>query len=267
MAEAILIKPGSKVKRKDYDPEDTSGVKDKATALEELARDRAEICDLQERLYAENKRALLVILQAMDTGGKDGTVKSVMSGINPTGVDIMSFKAPSEEERDHDFLWRVHHRMPRRGNIGIFNRSHYEDVLVARVHGFAPPKEIEKRYDLINRFEELLVDTGTTVLKFFLHISKDEQKRRLEDRLADKDKIWKFDVGDLREREKWDEYQQAYEIALTRCSTKYAPWYVVPADRKWYRNLVVARAIVGTLRKMNPKPAPATFDPNTVKIT
>jgi PPK2 family polyphosphate:nucleotide phosphotransferase len=267
MAEAILIKPGTKVKLKDYDPEDTSGVKDKATAQEELARDRAEMCDLQERLYAENKRGLLVILQAMDTGGKDGTVKSVLSGVNPTGVEIMSFKAPSEEERDHDFLWRVHGKVPRRGNIGIFNRSHYEDVLVARVHGFAPPKEIEKRYEVINRFEENLVDTGTTVLKFFLHISKDEQKRRLEERLADKDKIWKFDLGDLREREKWDEYQLAYEAALTRCSTKFAPWFVVPADRKWYRNLVVARTIVNTLRNMNPRPAAATFDPSTVKIT
>jgi PPK2 family polyphosphate:nucleotide phosphotransferase len=266
MAEAILIKPGSKVRLKDYDPAATPGVKDKVTALEQLAQDRADMCDLQEKLYAENRRALLVVLQAMDTGGKDGTVKSVLSGVNPTGVEIMSFKAPSEEERDHDFLWRIHSRVPRRGNIGFFNRSHYEDVLVARVRSLAPPKEIERRYDVINRFEENLADTGTTVLKFFLHISKEEQKRRLEERLADKEKIWKFDLGDLREREKWDEYQTAYELALSRCSTRAAPWYIVPADRKWYRNLVVARTIVDTLRNMDPRPAAATFDPSTIKI-
>ena len=267
MAEAILIKPGSKVKLRDYDPADTAGVKDKAEGLTQLARDRDEMIDLQERLYAENRRSLLVVLQAMDTGGKDGTVKSVLSGINPTGVEITSFKAPSEEERDHDFIWRIHNRVPRRGNIGIFNRSHYEDVLVAKVHSLAPPKEIEKRYEVINRFEENLADTGTTVLKFFLHISREEQKRRLEERLADEAKIWKFDPGDLKERALWDEYQQAYELALSRCSTKTAPWYVVPADRKWYRNVVVARTIVDTLRKMDPKPPPASFDPSTIKIT
>ena len=267
MAEAIQIKPGSKVRLRDIDPAATEGVKDKAAALEQLALDRLEMCDLQERLYAENKRALLVVLQAMDTGGKDGTVKSVLSGVNPTGVEIMSFKAPSEEERDHDFLWRVHFRVPRRGNIGIFNRSHYEDVLVARVHGLVPPKVIEQRYDVINRFEENLTSTGTTVLKFFLHISKDEQKRRLEERLADEEKIWKFDPNDLKERALWNEYQEAYEIALSRCSTRSAPWYVVPADRKWYRNTVVARTIVDTLRAMDPRPAAATFDPSTIKIT
>lgn len=267
MAEATLVKPGSKVKLKDHDPGDTRGVKDKDDALEQLEKCRAQMCDLQERLYAENKRALLVVLQAMDTGGKDGTVKSVLSGVNPTGVEITSFKAPSEEERDHDFLWRIHQRVPRRGNIGIFNRSHYEDVLIARVHELAPAKEIEKRYEVINRFEENLAETGTTVLKFFLHISKDEQRRRLEERLADEEKIWKFDLGDLREREKWAEYQSAYELALGRCSTRSAPWYIVPADRKWYRNLAVARTIVDTLRNMDPRPAKANFDPATIKIT
>ncbi|MBP6834571.1 MAG: polyphosphate kinase 2 family protein [Deltaproteobacteria bacterium] len=266
MAEAILIKPGSKVKLKDYDPASTVGVNDKAEGLAQLERDRMEMNDLQERLYAENKRALLVILQAMDTGGKDGTVKSVLSGINPTGVEINSFKAPSEEERDHDFLWRIHAQVPRRGNIGIFNRSHYEDVLVVRVHSLAPAKEIEKRYDVINRFEENLTATGTTVLKFFLHISREEQKRRLEERLADEAKIWKFDPNDLKERALWNEYQEAYEIALSRCSTRSAPWYVVPADRKWYRNVVVARTIVDTLRKLDPRPAAANFDPSTIKI-
>ena len=265
MAEAILIKPGSRVKLKDYDPASTVGVNDKAEGLAQLDRDRLEMNDLQERLYAENKRALLVILQAMDTGGKDGTVKSVLSGINPTGVEINSFKAPSEEERDHDFLWRIHARVPRRGNIGIFNRSHYEDVLVARVHSLAPAKEIEKRYDVINRFEENLTATGTTVLKFFLHISREEQKRRLEERLADEAKIWKFDPNDLKERALWDEYQEAYEIALSRCSTRSAPWYIVPADRKWYRNWAVAELLRETLAGMNLQWPPADFDVATEK--
>ena len=267
MADAMVIKPGSKVKLKEHDPAATPGVKDKGAALEELDRLRTEMCQLQERLYAEHRRALLVVVQAMDTGGKDGTVKSVMSGVNPAGVEITSFKAPSEEERAHDFLWRVHQRVPRKGNIGIFNRSHYEDVLIARVHGLAAPKEIEHRYGVINRFEENLTETGTVVLKFFLHISKDEQKRRLEERLADPTKVWKFDPSDLREREKWDDYQRAYEVALTRCSTKHAPWSIVPADRKWFRNVVVARGVVAALREMDPQPPPATFDPAAIAVT
>lgn len=266
MADAIRVKPGSKVKLKDIDPDDTGGLKDRAAAQEQLAADRKEMFDLQERLYAENKRSLLIVLQAMDTGGKDGTVKHVLSGLNPTGVEINSFKAPSEEERDHDFLWRIALRLPRRGNIGLFNRSHYEDVLVVRVMNLAPKEVWEPRYDIINRWEEILTDTGTTVLKIFLHISKDEQKRRLEARLADKTKTWKFDPGDLVARERWDEYQAAYEAVLSKCSTRHAPWHIVPANKKWYRNLAVARRVVETLRDMDPKPPKVDFDPAKIKV-
>lgn len=266
MADAIRVKPGSKVKLKDIDPDDTGGLKDRAAAQEQLAADRKEMFDLQERLYAENKRSLLIVLQAMDTGGKDGTVKHVLSGLNPTGVEINSFKAPSEEERDHDFLWRIAQRLPRRGNIGLFNRSHYEDVLVVRVMNLAPKDVWEPRYDIINRWEEILTDTGTTVLKIFLHISKDEQKRRLEARLADRTKTWKFDPGDLAARERWDEYQAAYEAVLSKCSTRHAPWHIVPANKKWYRNLAVARRVVETLRGMDPEPPEVDFDPGKIKI-
>jgi len=265
-AKAILVKPGSKVKLKDIDTNDDGGIKDREDADAQLARDRADLTELQERLYAENRRSVLVILQAMDTGGKDGTVKHVLSGLNPSGCEITSFKAPSFEERDHDFLWRIYRRMPCRGNIGLFNRSHYEDVLVVRIHDLVPASEWKKRYDQINRFEELASDLGTTVLKFFLHISKDEQKRRLEERLADKTKTWKFDENDLKERAHWDDYQGAYEDVLSKCSTKHAPWYVVPADRKWYRNLIVARTLVETLREMDPQPPKPNFDPKKIKV-
>lgn len=264
--EATVVKPGSKVKLKDIDPDSTPGVKSREDAEEQLERDREEMSELQEKLYAENTRSVLVVLQAMDTGGKDGTVKHVLSGLNPSGCEITSFKAPSFDERDHDFLWRIYQRMPRKGNIGLFNRSHYEDVLVVRVHNIVPPSEWKRRYDQINRFEELVSDMGTTVLKFFLHISKDEQKRRLEERLKDASKAWKFDEGDLKERAHWNDYQEAYEDVLTRCSTKHAPWHIVPADKKWYRNLVVARTLVRTLREMDPKPPKVTFDPKKIKV-
>jgi len=266
MAEAILIKPGSKVRLKDYDPAATPGVKDKVTALEQLAQDRADMCDLQEKLYAENRRALLVVLQAMDTGGKDGTVKSVLSGVNPTGVEIMSFKAPSEEERDHDFLWRIHSRVPRRGNIGFFNRSHYEDVLVVKVRKIVKAKEIEPRYEQINAFERLLVENGTTVLKFMLHISKAEQKERLQERLDDPHKHWKFNPGDLEDRKLWGEFRAAYETALSRCSTDHAPWYVIPADRNWARNAAIAAIVRETLEDMNPRYPKVTWDPKSFTI-
>lgn len=266
MADAIRVKPGSKVRLKDIDPADTGGLKDRKEAQAMLEAERAAMLDLQERLYAENHRSLLIVLQAMDTGGKDGTVKNVLSGLNPSGVEITSFKAPSEEERDHDFLWRVAQRLPRRGNIGLFNRSHYEDVLVVRVMNLAPRSVWEPRYDVINRWEEILTELGTTVLKFFLHISKDEQKRRLESRLADTSKAWKFDPGDLAARARWDDYQTAYEAVLSRCSTKHSPWHVVPADKKWYRNLVVARRVVETIREMDPKPPKVDFDPAKIKV-
>lgn len=265
-AAPILVKPGSRVKLKDIDPDDSNGFKNREEADQQLAKDRQSLYDLQEKFYAENSRAVLVVLQAMDTGGKDGTVKNVLSGVNPSGCEITSFKAPSFDERDHDFLWRIYQRLPRYGNLGLFNRSHYEDVLVVRVHNLVSPKIWQKRFDQINRFEELITDMGITVVKFFLHISKDEQKKRLEERLKDPTKSWKFDDGDLRERALWDDYQTAYEDVLSKCSTKAAPWHIVPANKKWYRNLVVARTLVRTFEELDPKPPKPTFDPRKIKV-
>lgn len=226
---------------------------DKAAATEALAATRARIVALQERLYAEHRRSLLVVFQAIDTGGKDGTIRAVFEGVNPQGCRVWPFKVPSAEEADHDFLWRYHAKTPGRGMIGVFNRSHYEDVLVARVKGLVPEAVWRPRYDQINDFEAMLAASGTTILKFFLHISKAEQKKRLEARIADPEKQWKFDAADLVERAAWDGYQAAFTEALAQCSTKAAPWHVVPADRKWFRNLVVARTIADTLEAMDPQ--------------
>jgi len=248
------VKPGAKVRLRDFDPDDTGDYRNRSDAEKALAADLERMTELQERLYAENQRALLVILQAMDAGGKDGTVKHVFSGVNPAGCEVTSFQAPSGEEADHDYLWRVYRAVPRRGNIGIFNRSQYEDVLVVRVRKLEPRRVWRQRYDQINRFEQLLVENGTTIVKFFLHISKAEQKKRLAERLADPNKNWKFSPTDLQDREHWAQYQEAYEDALTECSTEWAPWYVVPANHKWYRNLVVARTIVQALKDMDPHP-------------
>lgn len=248
------VKPDAKISLNDLPPDDKSefdGNKDAARA--ELGRIMDELDRLQERLYAESQRAVLFVIQALDTGGKDGTIRAVFGNINPQGCRVTSFKLPNAEELAHDYLWRAHAAMPRRGEIGVFNRSHYEDVLVVRVHQLAPKEVWEKRYDHINAFEKMLTDEGTTIVKFFLHISKDEQKKRLQARLDDPDKHWKFNPNDLKERTLWDEYQHAYEDILNRTSTDYAPWYVIPADRKWYRNLMVARIVHATLKDMNPK--------------
>ncbi len=226
---------------------------DKAAAGEALVATRARIVALQERLYAEHRRSLLVVFQAIDTGGKDGTIRAVFEGVNPQGCRVWPFKVPSAEEADHDFLWRYHAKTPGRGMIGVFNRSHYEDVLVARVKNLVPESVWRPRYDQINDFEAMLTASGTTILKFFLHISKAEQKKRLEARIAAPEKQWKFDAADLVERAAWDAYQAAFTEALARCSTKAAPWHVVPADRKWFRNLVVARTIADTLEAMDPR--------------
>ncbi len=219
----------------------------------ELENQRKRLQTLQERLYAEHQRSLLVVLQAMDTGGKDGTIKHVFGGLNPQGCQVWSFKKPSDEEANHDFLWRYHQRAPQRGMISIFNRSHYEDVLVVRVKELVPKEVWQERYHLINEFEHMLTLNNIRVIKFFLHISKDEQKRRLESRLEDPDKHWKFSSNDIKERKFWDDYQIAFQDAINNCSTAYAPWYVVPANKKWYRNLVVARTIADTLESMNPQ--------------
>jgi len=224
---------------------------DKRAGKKALLALNDELEALQELLYAEGKHKILIVLQATDTGGKDGTIRHVFDGVNPQGVRVASFKKPTEIELDHDYLWRVHARTPGSGEIVIFNRSHYEDVLVVRVHDLVPPARWEKRYEHINNFEQLLADEGTTIIKFFLHISKDEQKERLEERLADPKKHWKFSKGDLGERERWDDYQAAFEAALSRTSTEHAPWYIIPADRKWYRNLVISKVVIDTLKGLN----------------
>ncbi|MBE7201577.1 MAG: polyphosphate kinase 2 family protein [Parafilimonas terrae] len=225
---------------------------DKEWAEEALRLERARLAELQERLYGERTRSLLIVFQAIDTGGKDGTIRSVLKGVNPQGCTVASFKVPSADELEHDFLWRYHARTPARGMIGVFNRSHYEDVLVVRVKGLVPDEVWRMRYGLINDFERMLTESGTTILKFFLHISKAEQKERLEARLADPKKHWKFDPADLVERKSWDSYQEAFADAIGRCSTPYAPWLVVPADRKWLRNYLVAKTVADTLEAMDP---------------
>jgi PPK2 family polyphosphate:nucleotide phosphotransferase len=246
-----LVNPGSKVdlaKMSTHGRDHSDITKD--AALAELALLTARLTSLQELLYAEGTRRVLVVLQATDTGGKDGVVRGVFGPLNPQGVWVTSFKAPTEIELAHDYLWRAHSRVPADGELVIFNRSHYEDVLIARVQSLVPEKRWRKRYRHIRDFEAMLVDEGTTIIKVFLHISKDEQKARLQARLDEPTKHWKFNAGDLVEREKWDEYQSAYEDALAETSAPHAPWYVIPSDRKWFRNLVIAHIMVDLLESL-----------------
>jgi len=250
----------------DIDPSSTPGLKTRKRLSRDLKKHRLKLFDLQERLFAEQKRSLLIVLQGMDTGGKDGTITHVIGGMNPQGVDITAFKQPTPEERSHGFLWRIRKRLPEPGDVAIFNRSHYEDVLVARVHDLAKPPIIERRYGIINRFEKELVRGGTKVVKICLDISYDEQRRRLLDRLRDPDKHWKFKETDIDERAYWDDYQSAYSIAITNCSTEWAPWYVVPANDKDYRNWAVSRLLIEILDDMNPQyPHPKLDIPRLVK--
>ncbi len=251
------VQPGEKIMLAAVDANQSEHYKKKKDVLPELEVQRKRIQELQARQYAENAQGLLIVLQAMDTGGKDGTIKHVFSGVNPQGCRISSFKAPNPEEANHDFLWRYHKSAPARGRIGIFNRSHYEDVLVVRVKDIVPEDVWRPRYEQINDFEANLVRNNISVIKFYLHISKDEQKRRLESRLADPNKKWKFSTNDIKERAYWDDYQDAFEDAINATSTAHAPWYVVPANKKWYRNLVVARTIADTLEAMDPQFPPA----------
>ena len=237
-----------------YDPKNDG--KDQAQARTDELLEKLAI--LQERLYANGEQALLIVLQGMDTSGKDGTIKHVMSGINPQGCRVTSFKAPSVRELAHDFLWRVHQETPPKGYIGLFNRSHYEDVLITRVHGIVSDKMATQRFSQINDFERLLQENGTTILKFFLHISKDEQRKRLEARIKNPDKRWKFNLTDLAERKLWSNYWAVYEDAISATSTEHAPWYIVPADYKWYRNLIVAEAVVDALQAMKLRYPPAS---------
>ncbi|HEX9100309.1 MAG TPA: PPK2 family polyphosphate kinase [Candidatus Dormibacteraeota bacterium] len=231
------------------DPSETNGVLRHQVDERTLA-DEEHVMALQECLYAEGKRSVLIVLQGMDTSGKDGTIRYALRGLNPQGVRIVSFKAPTANERRHDFLWRVRRQLPRPGEIVIFNRSHYEDVLIAKVRELAPPKVIEARYDIINRFEADVVKHGTRLVKLFLHISADEQRDRLLARLKEADKQWKFSENDISERRQWAAYQKAYSAALARCSTAAAPWHVIPANRKWYRNWAVSQLLIDTMEEM-----------------
>jgi PPK2 family polyphosphate:nucleotide phosphotransferase len=227
---------------------------------------RKELAEWQNRLYADGKQKLLIVFQALDAGGKDGTIRRVFSGVNPQGVRVASFKAPTQEELDHDYLWRIHKVVPGKGMIRVFNRSHYEDVLVVRVHNYVPESVWRPRFEQINQFEKLLTDTGTTILKFYLHISKDEQAKRFQERLDDPNKHWKFDAEDLEKRKFWDDYTVAFEEAISQCSTEYAPWYVIPANQNWYRNWAITRTIVETLREMNPQYPVSNLDPSQFTI-
>ena len=256
------VRPGQRFRLADCDPEDNStfdGEREAAEAEFAALNDRLEA--LQEVLHAEGRHRVLVVLQAMDTGGKDGVIRKVFEGVNPTGVRVASFKVPTAPEMARDYLWRAHQQVPANGELVIFNRSHYEDLLVVRVHELAPEKRWRRRFDHIQAWEQMLADEGTTIVKFFLHISKDEQRQRLQDRLDDPEKHWKFSLGDLKEREHWHDYQAAYEEVIDRTSTDSAPWYVIPANRKWYRDLVICRILVATLESLDmtfPQPADLT---------
>jgi len=263
VAEAVTFRAGDQLA--DIDPGDASTAPGSREETEAATGELlAELSELQERLYAEGvgggHRSLLLLLQGMDTSGKDGTVRRVVGGLNPAGVRITSFKKPTSEELAHDFLWRIDNAMAQPGEVVVFNRSQYEDVLVVRVHDLVPESEWSTRYDRINEFERRAVDAGTHLVKVMLHISKQEQKQRLAERLEDPTKHWKYNAGDLTERAFWDDYQAAYQDALTKCSTDSAPWYVVPGDRKWYRDWVVANLLVHALREMSPRYPPADFD-------
>jgi PPK2 family polyphosphate:nucleotide phosphotransferase len=243
---------------------DTFGIQRDNKAHEKMV---GRLRELQHLLYADKRYALLIVLQALDAGGKDGTIRHVMSGVNPQGCDVTSFKGPSNMELAHDYLWRVHQAVPQLGKIGIFNRSHYEDVLIVRVHRLAPEEIWSKRYRQINDFERMLTENGVTILKFFLHISKEEQRRRFEARMQDTSRNWKLSLPDFEERQHWNEYQEAYEDALRKCSTERAPWYVIPSDRKWLRNHIIAELIVRALDNMKLKyPAP-TVDISKVVLS
>ncbi len=255
------VKPDKAISlSKDFDPDEADDFphKDKEKGEERLVELRQELDSLQNILYAEHKHKVLVVLQAMDTAGKDGTIRSVFDGVNPQGVKVTSFKVPTTWESDHDFLWRVHPNVPGKGELVVFNRSHYEQVLVVRVHKLEPDSEWRAHYRHINEFERMLAETGTTILKFFLHISPDEQKKRLLERLDTPEKKWKFSPADLPERKLWPEYMKAYEDAINQTSTEWAPWYVVPSNHNWYRNLVVASVLVDALKDLKltyPPPA------------
>jgi PPK2 family polyphosphate:nucleotide phosphotransferase len=254
---SLVVRPGSRVRLARFDSGATHGF-DKAAAEKATAEQLERLAALQDRLWAEARHAVLVVLQGIDSAGKDGVIKKVMTAFNPQGCPVTSFKVPSAEELAHDYLWRVHQHVPKKGEVGIFNRSHYEEVLVVRVHELVPKSEWSKRYDQINAFERMLTETGTTIVKFFLSIDRDEQRERFQARFDDPTKRWKFSMGDLEERKRWDDYQSAFEDALSRTSTDLAPWYAIPANHKWFRDLAVATILAETLAGLKPAyPKPA----------
>lgn len=266
MKQPVTLKPGKKIRLEKFDPAYTSGFKSKEDVADETARNERALAELSYRLYGESRRALLIILQGLDTSGKDGTVRHVMHAVSPQSCQVATFKRPTDAELAHDFLWRVHRAAPPHGFIGIFNRSHYEDVLVTRVHKLVSKKTCKARYEQINAFERLLADSGTTILKFFLHISNRQQLKRLKERLDDPGKRWKFNPDDLKERRCWNDYQAAYDDALTHSNTEHAPWHIVPADHKWHRDWLVSRTVRRTLERMNPRFPPANPELGKVKL-
>ena len=261
----LRVKPGDRVHLDDDHAERTHGWK-KSDAEAVFADTRQLLSDLQLKLYADGRHAILVVLQATDGGGKDSTVQHVMTAFNPQGCTVTSFKAPSSEELKHDYLWRIHKAVPPRGNVGVFNRSHYEDVLIVRVDDLVPKDVWKQRYDQINEFERMLTAENVHIVKCFLQISKDEQLKRLQQRLDDPTKQWKFNIDDVEKRKKWDDYQRAYEDALTRCSTKHAPWYVIPANHKWFRDLAVAQILAAQLSALPLRFPELTIDPSKVRV-
>lgn len=264
-SKAFRVKHGEKVNLSKYDADETLGLEKGAHTKKATEKNLARLDSLQYLMYAQKKHALLVVFQALDAGGKDGTIRHVMSGVNPQGCRVTSFKAPTSEEMAHDFLWRIHQAVPPRGDIGIFNRSHYEDVLVVRVHNLVPKEVWSQRYDQINQFESILTENNIVILKFFLHISKDEQKKRFMERIDDPDKRWKISESDFSERKFWDDYQKAYEAGLSNCSTKAAPWFIIPSNKKWFRNLAVSQIMVETLEELKMKFPPPTINVDKLK--
>lgn len=266
IAARYLVPPGRRAHLGRRDPVDIETFPDRKDAEAQTARNSAEIDRLQDRLYAERRRALLIVLQGIDTAGKDGTIRGVFKDTGPLGVRVTAFGRPSEQELAQDFLWRIHRECPARGYIGIFNRSQYEDVLIGRVRKLAPVAEIEARYGQINDFERMLTGNGTTILKFMLHISKEEQAKRLQARLDEPKSRWKFNAGDLEDRKLWNRYRAAYELMLYKCSTAWAPWYVIPADRKWARNAAISDIVRTTLETMNPQYPKPDWKPSDFKV-
>lgn len=260
------LTPGESVSIDELSSRGRDFTNDRDAAEKEFEKLRKQLIEWQYRLYAEGKQKLLVVLQAMDAGGKDSTIRKVFMGVNAQGMRVTSFKAPSSVELAHDYLWRIHKAVPATGMIGIFNRSHYEDVLVVRVDELVPRSVWEQRYEQINHFEKLLAATGTHIVKIFLHISREEQQERFQDRLDNPDKHWKFDPHDLEKRQQWDEYMEAYEEVLNRCTTEWAPWHVIPADQKWYRNLAIARILIDTFERMDPQYPQSDLDVDAITI-